>query len=528
MRRAIASPPSSVRATTTVMAPSGENNRDLNQLLDARTADEVINYHIFAAGWLIKRKGLRELLEASVDSPITMLEEYTPDIFIFGYGTTVARYQISTDTITNIKTDFSANTGFCGADYGDFFFVSNGVDLTWRMAGDFTIAQIAGSPSATTMKVIGNRLFLGSGQSVYYSEVDDGTDPPFNVWTTGNTLADASDKVTNRNAGNVNSIEAIGDNELGQTIVVLAEKGKWAFYINTADSAGALSKIDVFVMSRTDKGGARGAISTEHGIIYVNSQGLWFLQGVASSNNSFKDAEFNVGKPLGVNLFKKFNLDNATIAYDANKSEVYVSVAKDSQTNNHVIVYNVEQKAFSQITGWNINRFMDINGTIYGGSSVSGAIYECFSGFSDDGNPIGTRFKQELVTGGWDAREQVNKIRTQGFLSPSSAPKIKLGTYNTKGIFTDNKVVLEWTPQYSKGRLKGWNEAVWNETPFGGDQDYSGMVESFGGGKCRINNYQRIVMTITESSEAPHAINLINLYTRQKRLIRRNDIANIT
>lgn len=528
MYKAIQSPPASVRRTTTLMAPSGENKRDLNQLLDAKTADEVTNYHIYAAGRLIKRKGLRKMLEATVDHEITMLEEYTPDIIIFAYDTTVARYQISTNTITNIKTDFSANTGFCGADYGEYFFVSNDVDRTWRFAADFNISQIAGSPSGKCMTVIGNRLFIGSGSSVHYSEVDDGTDPPFSTWTTGNTLADASDKVTNRNAGTVNSIQAIGDNELGQTIVALAEKGKWAFYINTTDSAGTLSKVDVFVMSRTDRGGAIGAISTEEGIVYVNKQGLWFLQGVTSSTSNFKDAEFNVGKPLGADYFKQFNLDNASIAYDAQKSEVYVSVAKDSQVNNHVIVYNIEQKAFSRITGWNINRFLDINGTIYGGSSVSGAIYECFSGSSDDGNPIGTKFKQEVTTGGLDMRQQINKLRSQGFLSPSSKVKIALGAYNTKGIFVDNKVVLEWTPQYSRGRLRGWNESIWNETPFGGDQDYAGMVEAFGGGKCRINNYQRLYLTITESSEAPHAINWIGFDTREKRAIRRNDMTNIT
>jgi len=515
--------------TTSLVAAKGQNKRDLPQLLNTDFALKIVNYHISAAGQLEKRKGLQSLFDIAT-SPITMLEEYDSDNLIFGYGTTVARYTISTDTVTNIKTDFSANTGFSGQRYGKYFFVANGVDRIWRFDETFTISEVASSPIAKGIKVIGARLYafnLSTDETaVAYSELDDGTDPPFTNWTVG-PLADAPGLVSNRVAGAVNSVEAIGDNALGQVVVVFSENGKWAFYINTIDAAGTLSKIDVFQMSRTDSGGARGALTTELGIVYVNKEGIFLLSGVNNSANTFKDLEFNTSRLLGTTFFNKISLDQVSIAYNAQRKEVYVSLAQNSSTNNLVLCYNAESKAFTEFTGWNLSRIINVRGTFYGASSAKTAVYKVFQGFADDGVDIGTQFYQELTTGPLSVRQKALMFYIQGFLSASTEITISFDIYDKNGIFIANKKRYSWTAQHNDNDGGGWGELGWGDGPFGGDIDFANTIESFNGRKIMISNYQRIRVKITEGSKTPHAINWFSLDSRAKVPIRRRKISTL-
>ena len=82
---------SSARGNVTVMSPTGENDRDLPQLLDVKYAQNIINYIIYGEGRLEKRKGYTELFDASSNNAITFMEWLTSDIIIFGYSTTIAR-----------------------------------------------------------------------------------------------------------------------------------------------------------------------------------------------------------------------------------------------------------------------------------------------------------------------------------------------------------------------------------------------------------------------------------------------------
>ena len=246
-----------------------------------------------------------------------MLKQWTDDIYIFGYKNTyLAAYTISTDTITDIKTNFNTNvTG--GARYSDgYFFVASPQDKIGRVTrtlnydaqsgnftaglivtgttsgakalilsdadagatGTLTLANISGTfqnnealtdtstgaatadgtvaftyteitaaPKAKHITVVDTRLIAGNLESdstaIQYSAVDDGTNPPFNTWT-DSIASTASGTVRYRNAGDVNVIT-----NLGQNIIVGADDGKWAFYIDTIDDgAGNLVKVERNVM----------------------------------------------------------------------------------------------------------------------------------------------------------------------------------------------------------------------------------------------------------------------------------------
>lgn len=122
------------RGAMTYMAPKGMNQRDLPQLLDPSYAVLIKNYLPLGAGRLEKRGGIEKMLEIAGGYPIEMIEEFTEDLWIFGYNTTVAVYQVSTDTVTNIKTNFTASGRFRGERAGDYFIVTNGVEKPFRIS----------------------------------------------------------------------------------------------------------------------------------------------------------------------------------------------------------------------------------------------------------------------------------------------------------------------------------------------------------------------------------------------------------
>jgi len=570
--------------STTTMAKSGLDLRTLPQLLDPSHALIVRNYLMTSDGGLEKRGGLEELFDEAGTVGITLLKKWTDDIYIFGYDTTVSAYRISTDTVTDIKTDFNTTvTG--GARYGDYFFVSsledpigeisltldydgqtgnftvgsivtggtsgataviledidagatgtltlgsingtfqNNEALTDAATGvavvdgvlDFTYAATAG-PNCKIIKVIGNRMYAGCLEAdptlVQYSDVDDGTNPPFGSWTTGTTLADDGGVIYYRNAGEINVIENLGDN-----IVVGCEEGKWAFVTDTIDSAGTLTRIDRIVAYFEDAG-MQAALHSDEGLFYVNSQGLWQLVSIGQNDIKFSDQEVLVSEILGDNYFDDFDFSQADIIKDDKRNQLLITCRNDASANNFVLVYNTQLKAFGTFTGWNINRFLNDDGVIYGASSQSAQVWQIFEGHDDDGTDIWTEFKQELNVGQLWTRKELLGQYAQGKLSQSSSIRIDFNIYDKTGKLVTDKLSLQWTPDVGFVGVTGYGTAPWGAA-WGGDVDPLGTIESFAGFKGRIKNFQRVRIHVTEHSQVPHTINWLSVLTKEKVPIR--------
>ena len=511
-----------VAKTTTLMAKKGVDNRDLPQLLNAQFAQKMVNYLITSDGRLDKRKGITKILEVAGANPITLFKKFDSDTFIFGYATTIARYTVSTDAVTTIKANFSANSGFDGVKYGANFFVCNGVDKIWRITAAYAISEIAASPICSVLTAIGNRLYAGRISSdvtaVKYSMVDDGTATPFGTWTES-TAATSGGTVYYRNAGSVNAIVPFGQN-----VVIFSERGKNAFYIDTVDSAGTLTKIERFIDAKEDFGGARGAISTTQGTFFFNEAGLWQLTGLGQTNVPFSTQEGLVSELLGDQYFSDVDLTQADITYDAKKRNILVTFAKNSDTNNSVLVYNLDQKSFSTITGWTINRFYNDDQTIYGASSIATVVYKLFSGVSDDGLNIGTEYLQELNVGQLDTKKFLKGLYIQGFLSSSSSILIKFDIFDIEGKPVTDKLKFTWTPQYSLSGFDGYSSAQYNASSYGGDLDSAQLIESFDGCRPFIRNFQRVRVHITSGDKLDHQINWLSLEVEEKAPIRRRKL----
>lgn len=507
----------------TLMAPKGENLRDLPQLLDTNFAQRIRNYLIDASGQLYKRGGLELVFDTGGTTGITSLIEFDNDNWIVGYGTTISRYEISTDTVTVLKNDFSANEGFETVRYGEYVFIVNGVDGLWRMDNAYALLSVAGAPATPTcIAVAGNRIVMGdTSGTVTYSEVDDGTDPPFTNWATG-TAANLAGSAQFRNGGAINTVTTLGNN-----IVAFSDNGKFAFYIDQIDLGGTVSKVEREVISRVDYGGFRGAIQTEKGLFYVNEAGLWNLVALGQPGIESSDQEAKVSLLLGGQYFDGKDLSDATLAFDPAKNTLYVSFRNGSSENNFVIAYNTDTGALSEITGWNIGRFLTIGDTIYAGSSVATKTWQCFKGFSDDGSNIGTEYIQELTVGSPFTKKSLDGCYVQGYLSENTTVNVKFDIYDVQGRPINTKLQLDWTTQYNNDAAVGYNSAAYGVSPYGGDADAAGLVESFDGATDKIRNFQRVRLHITNSDKLPHILNWVSLLTTEKARIRRRKLIKV-
>ena len=436
-----------------------------------------------------------------------------------GQGTVTNAVKLTTGTLTlgEVEGVFQDDEALTDPKGG-----SATVNGTISWAADDVMA----APIGQVLRVIANRLFIGnliSDQSaVVYSAADDGSNPPFTNWTVG-TLATDPGKLYYRSAGAVRAIESLGTH-----VVVFSENGKWGFRIITIDSAGTLSKVDDTSIQRIDTGGSRGALGIPQGLFYINEGGLWQLLAVGSDDLPTSTQEQLTSVLLGTKYFEDIDLTNADIVYSQKFNSLFITVADDSTKNNKVIVYNLDYQAFSEFSGWNINGFLNDNDTIYGISANSPTVYELFKGDDDDGNDIETSYRQEISVGGLNRRKQLNGVYTHGYLSPSTSINVKFDIYDREGKLVTDKIAYTWTAAGAAGALDGYGTAEWGSSPWGGDSETAGLVESFSGGSARIKNFQRIRLHLTEQSKTNHQITYFTLLTKEKKQIRRRNLTQLT
>lgn len=582
----------SQQAVTSLMGKKGLDYRDLPQLLSPDYAITLKNYYVTSDGGLVKRKGMSLLFDRSVTNGITMIEKFTDRYILIGHTTKFEAWDLVSASATTIKTftssgtfsgqrvgdyffvtngtealgrlsltlnydaqtaNFTAGKVLTGATSGatavilqdadggatgtltlgsivgtfqnnEIITDNNGTPGSATVDGvlNFTYTTVSGAPTCSFIKSIGARLYAAVLDSVRYSATDDGTNPPFTTWTTG-TNANDPGIVTFRNAGTVRNIEGLGDN-----IVVFADNGKWAFKTTTIDSSGTLKKIDQTIVNRIDLGSGRATLNTDKGIFYANEAGLWQLVSIGQPNIPYSDQEGVASKLLGTTYFDDVNLTNADLAYLPQYNLLMLSCGKDSATNNQIIVYNVETKAFSLFSGWNINRFLNNNQTLYGAGATTAKVWTLFDGNSDDGNDIWTEFEQEIRLGSLNTRQSINKFWVQGLMSPSSDVTVRFNIYDKQGNYVANKTTWQWTPQGNNSGSGGFGVSAWGTATFGGSEPSGKMVESFDGCAVRINNFQRLRVKFTEHSKVPLQINWFSLEGRVKAPIRVRHINQLT
>lgn len=111
-----------VRST---MPTQGTNELLLRQFLNPAQALKIQNYFLRFETELYKRGGIKQLAKVSPSTTKpALLRQWTDTLFMFGFGTTLAVFNLNDNTINTIKSDFIENiTG--GVRYGLDFFTCN-------------------------------------------------------------------------------------------------------------------------------------------------------------------------------------------------------------------------------------------------------------------------------------------------------------------------------------------------------------------------------------------------------------------
>lgn len=648
------------------MGASGMNQKELPQLLSPENSIKCVNYLINSVGQLAKRKGASTLYDFVSDGAVTMAEEYNSDTIILGKGTGIYAYTISTDTLTNIKTDFPTSTfGFAGQEAMGYFFACNGTSKIWRayrqisfsgtgqtimhvgyssgnvtagnvvtgvtsgatatidsvgydsgsvmtlrltgIAGTFqvnevltttglvsgsvrsfsfkqgsmivgttsgAIAQIlvetetapagtsgtwiikeisgtwqngepvtaksdfsaedctgtiastvswqiaedTASPRAKGLRMIGNRLYAFNLSDditgVAYSGAYLGTGTPFTSWTVSATVAGAG-QVSAPNLGNCNDVRPFGE-----YYVAFHDGGRISRAISQVDSNGTLSKLDQIIDERSDVGGKK-ALLTPDGLFFVNQTGINVIAQIGSKNVPFSAQEIEVTNQLGDAYFQDFDFSNASMVYTQALRYLFVACARGSATNNVVLAYHLDTKALTEITGWPVRCFVNINEVLYAGLDSTQKLVKLFDGFDDFGSAVNTELIQELTFGQLFTKKMLKGMYVQGFLSPSSEISVDFDIYTVDGRRIQGKETTLWTAQFGTSYSGGYGGSSWGESGWASDEGYSNLIESFDGCRPFIRNLMRLRLHITCSDKLAHIINWVALETEEKGPIRR-------
>lgn len=511
----------------------GEQKGIASELLKSNEALTIKNYLISNKGKLIKRKGLETVASVATNSPITLLEKYCDNFYIFGYDNKVAVLDLGNETITNIKTDFTTSDPFSGVRYGDYFFVCNGGDKIGRITrtldydgqtGDFTVGnKVTGGTSGATAIVLedsdsGSTGTLTLGEISGDFEDDEAlTDSGSASAYVNGTLSWAYTEVSSAPKAKVlytfGGRLFAGNTETDPTEVRYSavDDGtnppftSWTAGTGASDpgkvkfrSAGAVRAIgslgeQVVVLYDEGKAGFRIVIIDSGGSLVqdnpvdferidfggargatITPQGIFYANeaGVWQMVSGGSD-EPNSAKERLVSIplgdMDSYDFEDADIIYNEKLSSVLITCRENSSANNKVLVYNLNFDAWSEIMGWNLSRFLSDGVDVYAGNSGSVKIHKLFSGNSDDNEDISTELVQEIFSEDPTIQKTLLREYIKGYLSPSTKLELSFDVYDRKGKLTENKAKLYLQAEGDDVSIEGIGSGSWGITPFGGD-----------------------------------------------------------
>lgn len=389
----------------------------------------------------------------------------------------------------------------------------------------YTYTELSNAPKAVKIKSVGARLFasLASDRSqIKYCDVDTGTNPPFQTWNNSATATHGG-LISFRNAGPINDIDS-----LDKVILVAADYGTWAFHIEVLDVGGTLEKVESTDMYRVEAGGSKKLKVTDTGIYSVNKRGLSQIVGIGQSDIPFSKQEAFVSKSLGNKYFDDINLDDADIVEYKKENTLLIFCRNNSATNNYVICYNTDRKAFSRITGWNMNGIINIDGQLYGGASNANTIFKLFDGWTDGGTKIWTDFEQEVPAGNLTSMEDLEQEYCQGFLSANTILNMRFSRMDRRGKLTRDVLKLQWASDIKASVSDGYGDGAFGYSGYGGDSDLAGTVENFAGFGGKLRNFRRLKVRFSGQHNAPHQINWFSIETREKQQAKKRNLTNVT
>lgn len=415
------------------------------------------------------------------------------DIFIDGAGTPTTGCIFKGTTLT-VPVAPTTSISLTGGEKLDSFTPNHLTNISIAEQDPTSLqtpSTLSSSPTGKKLFVYDSRLVIGNmvgdeglvQYSQRYTTTNQESIPTtFNIWTTANDPLEPNDpgNIALRELGKVNDFF-----QLGSQLGILYDNGKAGYRI-TNDGVNQVVLQD---FAYQDMGGNR-AITTGQGVFYTNETGLWILASGGVTSQPFSSSESNPSRRVFSDEFL-FGLDftDSDLIHDYVRGLILIS-CKDAQSYNDLILwYNIENKSFGKITGWNVKNFMRVGNDIYCGDSNDTQIYKLFSGTSDAGSNITSILKQEVQ--GRDLRALLETI-VKGEFNASTNLTINFDVYDKNGTLTANFLTTSLSVTGDGADFQRWAE------------------------RTRIREYSKIVMTVTSTDQVAHKINEIELVVQQK------------
>ncbi|MCT4592532.1 MAG: hypothetical protein N4A36_04100 [Candidatus Gracilibacteria bacterium] len=495
---------------------NGLNLKSLPSLLKDKYCTKMQNIFYEGEGILKKRKGYKKIIDLNTTSKITMCSVFKKYI-LFTHKNILSAYDTEKNKIYTIKNDFSLPDPFSGVLYGDFFYLCNGGDKIGYIDENLSFKFLENSPKAKILFLHDEKLFAGNIENseskiMWSNRFIDNKQIPFSIWTTENSTPryHEAGNIDCKKFGKLNSIA-----NMKNKIIGFFENGKICFSIEAERSSrGILYQNIINYFEKYDFGGDK-SLSFNDGVFYINESGIFHQEGHNTTN---------ISESLGTEYFEKINLKNADIIISPDNQKLLITCSYEGNQNNTVLYFDIKNKIWSEIKGWNIECFSKDRNDLYAGGSLDSKIYKLFRDESDDGEEIEAIYEtSELSFGDPTLIKKSKNFYIKGKLCEDSEINVKFDIWDKKNSLIKNKKTFIWKKDTDIiSEILGIGEISFGEP----ESIKSGNIkESFGHKKINLKNYLKTKVKIREKSCLPLEINIIGIDSESVKNARKNNLS---
>lgn len=418
--------------------------------ISARLGYAKVNATAFSGG-VVKNVYYSPLL-------VSTITQAGSDLYL---GTTNTSRKTFTTSARVVFADFAGKV-YCAHQVDGLFHTTDGI--TWTSLVDADLPD-----TLSALAVWQNKLWAATGNKVYFSAAGDGTS-----WspTDFNSLREKDDESI------VALLGAPGLDIIGRP-GLLAFKRRSAYRIHDS-STGAYVTID----SRVGAASAISVVALNGRVYTISDQGVWSTDGSSSMRNEggkldrlWRATELNFGQ---LDLF----------AAGTRGNRLYFSVPRAGSTANDLALEMRPAQGQGDSSWWVAGSnamscytsFVDNTAKLYGGHpSTSGRVYELYSGGTDDGTSITSRFQTRWFEpqDGFDT--QMWRVRLHGrgsgtlkvlldydtdatgaafVITGNSAASYDTGVNYDTGAMYAQPVVLDKYDIYTPGRARSYSVQI--------------------------------------------------------------------
>ena len=397
---------------------------------------------------------------------------------------------------------------------------ANGV-LTYVYA-EVTAAPVAKYIGITTTGTSADaRLFVGNladdTSAFQSSDIDDGSNPPFDTWTIGTVPSDGFKRFSKQ----YGQLKTIGS--LGSQVVIGYERGRVAFRISQlGDATPRLNLINDW--ENMQEGMLENAIETSIGLVFATNSGFKSLVAAGQTNIPYSEQVLELSSNIDSTYWENVDFTNLQIIEDVRQNLIYFSFRKDSDRNNITFAYNTDTKSLVEYT-LNIDGLAKKDDTIYGASSLDGKLYEMFTGSDDDSDPIPTDYVQEIATGSLVSKYDLDYFLTQALLTEGSVHLLKLSTFDLEGDFDEDVAIHSMTGVVPLELMRGYSTAGYGVSGYGiGVAGANVGTKVYQNQDVGLKEFYRVIVRFTSNDRLPAAINFFsaNIINRGQTMLTNN------